>query len=203
MFYRSAHQIAQWVVRYLGELADYHFTLVHKPGTLNHADAFSQRPDHDTGILDNENVVVLGLELFANTAELLNLEQNVFTAQEEYGKWIEELQKDFPLDKVGGKWFHRGCPVILEVEELQQQLLQQYHDHPLAGHPGITNMTMNLARDFWWLTLKCFTMKYVHGCAMCQSTKPNTTRPKPPLMPIMLKPNGHRTSHGPYIYSST
>ena len=58
-------------MRYLGELADYHFTLVHKPGTLNCADAFSRRPDHDSGALDNEDIVVLGPELFANAAEIL------------------------------------------------------------------------------------------------------------------------------------
>ena len=81
---------------------------------------FSRQPDHDTGTLDNEDVVVLGLELFANAMELLNLEQDVFTAQGEHGEWIRELQKDFPLDKVGEKWFHRRCPVVPEVEELQQ-----------------------------------------------------------------------------------
>ena len=173
------------MAQYLGELADYHFTLVHKPGTLNRANAFSRWPDHDTGTLDNEDIVVLGPELFANTMELLNLKQDVFTAQEEHGKWIGELQKDFPLDKVGEKWFHHGCLIVPEVEELWRQLLQQYHDHPLAGHPGITNTTMNLARDFWWLMLKPFTAGYVHGCAMCQSIKPNTMRPKPSLMPIV------------------
>ena len=67
------------MAQYLGELADYYFTLVHKPGTLNHADAFSRRLDHDTSISDNEDVVILGLDLFANAAEILDLEQNVFT----------------------------------------------------------------------------------------------------------------------------
>ena len=113
------------MVRYLGELADYHFTLVHKSGTLNRTDAFLRWPDHDTGTLDNEDVVVLGLELFANTTELLNLEQDVFTAQREHEEWIRELQRDFPLDKIGEKWFHCGRPVVPEVEELRRQLLHQ------------------------------------------------------------------------------
>lgn len=153
-FYRSAHQIMRRVVWYLEELADYYFTLVHKPGTLNCADAFSWRLDHDTGISDNKDVVVLGLELFTNAMKLLDLKQNVFATQEEHGKWIEELQKDFLLDRIREKWFHRGRPVVSEIEELWRQLLQQYHDRPLAGHPGIANTMANLARDFWWLTLK-------------------------------------------------
>ena len=51
--------------------------------------------------MDNEDIVVLGPELFANAMELLDLEQNVFAAQEEHEKWIEGLQKDFLLDRVG------------------------------------------------------------------------------------------------------
>ena len=107
------------VARYLGELADYHFTLVHKPGTLNCADAFLQWPDHDNGALDNENVVVLGPELFANATELLDLEQSVFATQEEHGDWIEGLRMNFPLDRVNEKWFHRRCPIVPETNELQ------------------------------------------------------------------------------------
>ena len=51
--------------------------------------------------------------------ELLNLEQRVFTAQEEHKNEIEKLQGDFPLDKIDEKWFHHGRPIIPEVEELQ------------------------------------------------------------------------------------
>ena len=185
MFYRSAHRIARQVARYLGELADYHFTLVHEPGTLNCANAFSRWPDHDNGTSDNEDVIVLGLELFANATELLNLEKKVFAEQKEHRNEIEKLWEDFPLNKVDGKWFHHGRPIVPKVEELRQQLLLQYHNHPLAGHPGIANTTASLIKDFWWPTLKHFAAEYVRGCAMCQSTKPNTMRPKPPLMLIV------------------
>ena len=104
------------MAQYLGELADYHFTLVHKSGTLNRADAFSRWPDHDTGTSDNEDIVVLGPELFANATKLLDLEQNVFAAQEEHRNWIEGLQGDFPLDKVNEKWSHRRCVTIPHVD---------------------------------------------------------------------------------------
>ena len=101
------------MARYLGELADYHFTLVHKPGTLNHADTFSWRPDHDNGALDNEDVVVLGPELFTNAAEILDLEQEVFATQKEHRDEMEKLQGDFSLNKLNKKWFHHGRPVVL------------------------------------------------------------------------------------------
>ncbi len=47
------------------ELAEYHFTLHHKPGASNKkADLLSRRADHDTGKEDNDEVIVLKPEHF-------------------------------------------------------------------------------------------------------------------------------------------
>ncbi len=47
---------AHWVTK----LAEYHFVLRHKPGTLNKkADLLSRRDDHDQGKEDNNDIVVL------------------------------------------------------------------------------------------------------------------------------------------------
>jgi hypothetical protein len=37
-YYRQPQKINQHVARYLADLADYRFTLVHKPGVSNRAD---------------------------------------------------------------------------------------------------------------------------------------------------------------------
>jgi hypothetical protein len=54
----------------------------------------------------------------------------------------------------------------------------------MVGHPGIFNTAVAIMREFWWPEIQQFTTTYVRGCAVCQSTKPNTTQPKPPMMPI-------------------
>jgi Integrase zinc binding domain len=59
-----------------------------------------------------------------------------------------------------------------------------YHDHKSAGHPGIFNTYASVTRDYWWPDMKRFIVQYVKGCAICQSTKPNTVRPKVPVYPI-------------------
>jgi hypothetical protein len=87
-------------------MADYHFILVHKPGTSNRADAFSRRPDFDTGENDNENIVVLPDHLFANATELLSLEQQVLDAQNEHWEQMDKLSKDFAFDTIEGKQFY-------------------------------------------------------------------------------------------------
>ena len=62
--------------------------------------------------------------------------------------------------------------------------MQHCYDHPLVGHLEITNTSTMVMKDFWWPTVKQFITAYVCGCAVCQSTKPNNTCLKPPLIPI-------------------
>jgi hypothetical protein len=63
-YYRHPRHINRRVARYIPQLADYNFTLVHFPGTANKADALSRRPDYPQGEEDNDNVTVLPPHLF-------------------------------------------------------------------------------------------------------------------------------------------
>ena len=160
-YYRQANCIARRVARYLGELADYDFKLVHKPGTANKADHLSRHPDYDTGTNDNEDVVVLPPHLFVNVVDTLSLEQEVYEAQKEHEEEVEELRKTHPFDQVNGHWFHKGRPVVPDERELQRRILQQYHDHEMAGHPGIANTMTAVMREYWWPEAKRFITAYV------------------------------------------
>jgi hypothetical protein len=52
------------VARYLSNLAEYNYQLVHCPEKLNKADALSQPPGVEKGKHDNEDVLVLPKKLF-------------------------------------------------------------------------------------------------------------------------------------------
>ena len=75
-------------------------------------------------------------------------------------------------------------------DELEQRrdILKLYHDHPLAGHPGIDNTTHLLAQQYEGRGMKEFAADYVRGCATCQENKPRTTHRKAPLQPITTNP---------------
>ena len=66
---------------------------------------------------------------------MLSLDQEVFKEQEDHPEQMEELRKGYPLDQVDRHWFCKGRPVVPDKQELQRSILQQYHDHNLAGHP--------------------------------------------------------------------
>jgi RNase H-like domain found in reverse transcriptase/Integrase zinc binding domain len=183
-YYRQPQKINRCVAWYLADLADYRFVLVHKPGISNKADHLSRRPDYDEGKGDNEDVQVLPDTLFVNAILSLDVEQAVYDQQVTAAAQMQEWAKDHNLTSLNHHWFKGNKPVVADNLSLRQSILRMYHDHESAGHPGIFNTYASVARDYWWPDMKRFVVQYVKGCAMCQSTKPNTVRPKVPVYPI-------------------
>jgi hypothetical protein len=142
---------------------------------MNRADGLLRRPDYDTGENDNQDIIVLPERLFALAMELLSLEQELWEAQETYKEQIEQLKKEYSIDIIEKKAFYQGRLVIPDDEEMKRKVLQQCHDHGLAGHPGITNTILAVTREFWWPEVRKFTTAYVRGCGICQSSKAGTT----------------------------
>jgi Integrase zinc binding domain len=155
------------VARYLADLVDYRFKLVHKPGSSNKADYLSWRPDYNDGKGDNKDVQVLVDKLFANTVVSLDIKQEVYDQQETAASCIQQWAKDHDLVLINYHWFKGARPVVADHLPLQQSILRIYHDHESAGHPGIFNTYASVACDYWWPDMKCFVVQYVKGCAIC------------------------------------
>jgi hypothetical protein len=90
------------------------------------------------------------------------------------------------IQSQGNEWCKDSALVVLN-EGLRKKILEAYHNHISAGHPGILKTYQMVKKDFWWPHQRDFIMKYVQGCTVCQSTKAGTTCPKIPIMPIMPK----------------
>jgi hypothetical protein len=148
-------------------------------------DGFSHQPDYDTGERDNEEVVILPEHLFTNATEILTLDQQVEDAQRIHEPQMDKWKQEFAMEVIDERYFYRGQLVVPADEELRRKVLRQFHDHQLARHPGIANTIVAVTREFWWPDIRKFATTYIRGCATCQSTKAGTTRPKPPLLPIV------------------
>src|SRR6266568_3693632 len=59
-YFMTAKKLNRRQARWSLELANFDFTLVHKPGrTMGKADSLSRRPDFERGENDNENVILI------------------------------------------------------------------------------------------------------------------------------------------------
>jgi hypothetical protein len=114
------------------------------------------------------------------------LEELVLAAQGGQEETLQHLQEEVGIQSKGNGWFKDNALVVLD-EGLFRKILETYHDHPSAGHPGILKMYQMVKEVYWWPHQRDFVTKYVQGCATCQSTKLGTTCPKIPIMPITPK----------------
>jgi Integrase zinc binding domain/RNase H-like domain found in reverse transcriptase len=191
-YYREAHKITRWVVCYLPRMANFNMRIVHRPGKTNKADPLSRPPGVDQGEHDHDNILVLPPKLFVRLlTEHQSLENEVLEEQKKQAalmkQWEETKKICFETHYHIKRWLHRDRLVVPDNLTTKQSVLEMYHDHKTAGHPGITRTLALIAKDYWWPKMAAFMKAYVQGCAVCQSTKSGTTRPKVPLVPIPPK----------------
>ena len=53
------------------------------------------------------------------------------------------------------------------------KLCKNYHDSPVAGHPGRSKTFSLLARDYYWSRYHQFVARYVQHCHVCSRSKPS------------------------------
>src|SRR5712672_4350417 len=200
-YFRTKQKLSRHQVRWSLFLAEYNFSIIHKPGAFNKADALSRRPDHKEGMLpaDNKTQTLLDSKFFAIRATQTEphdtlLRQQIKNAQSydsEVSQALETILKNGnpSLTKGLQDWnlqdriiLHRGHIYVPKDADLRCDIVKCYHNHPAIGHPGRWKTYELVSRDFWWPGLSQFTRNYVDGCAICQSTK-NKPRTQVPLQP--------------------
>jgi reverse transcriptase-like protein/integrase-like protein len=60
-------------------------------------------------------------------------------------------------------------------------ILQELHNSPSAGHPGIANTWALVSQHYEGPRLRKFVEQYVRGCPYCQESKTNIPQKKAPL----------------------
>lgn len=77
---------------------------------------------------------------------------------------------------------------ILENERIQitdpiliKQILQDYHDSPIAGHPGFQRAYAKIKQFFYWENMKSDIREYIRACSVCQTSKTDFKSNKSPM----------------------
>ncbi|KAJ3489900.1 hypothetical protein NLJ89_g11486 [Agrocybe chaxingu] len=171
--------------RWASELADYHFSLVHKPGSsMARADALSRRPDYDKGYNDNIDVTLLPSHLIS-LIQTASISSDILTDIK--GKQDDVLfkvqQRQPGWSKTDGiiSWYNRVY--VPDIPDLRERIIRTNHDSLMTGHPGRYKTVELIQRDFWWPTVTKDVQRYILGCAACQKTKILRTKPRGLLAP--------------------
>uniref|UniRef100_A0A8C5G2M7 Gypsy retrotransposon integrase-like protein 1 n=1 Tax=Gouania willdenowi TaxID=441366 RepID=A0A8C5G2M7_GOUWI len=68
---------------------------------------------------------------------------------------------------------------------IRSTLLDYYHDHPTAGHLGVSKTLARLRFRFFWPKMAADVKRYVTSCTVCQFTKPCQKKPAGFMVPIV------------------
>ena len=188
--------MARWTLY----LSEFDIKLMHIPEKKNiQADTLSRRPDLCPEGTDNENVVVLPEHLFANLidtelqrriANTGNMDYNTAEAIKGLlGEGPNEAKKDLEDWEVEEfKWknilIYKGKNYIPNDGQLRHDIVQKYHNHPTARHPGELQTFNAVKEHYWWPGLRIFVKNYVQGCRTCQQFKIDRNLMKPAFMPL-------------------
>lgn len=69
-----------------------------------------------------------------------------------------------------GQWVS-GNGVITPADNEISSILQEYHNTPIAGHPGVKRMYAKLQQKYHWTGMKSDVEKFVATCEECQLNK--------------------------------
>ena len=85
---------------------------------------------------------------------------------------------------------HNNRVFVPDTGNLRLRILKSRHNHPLAGHFGLTKTLELLRQDFTWPRLWEFVTDYMKTCNVCLRNKPRHHRPYSLLnqLPISLRP---------------
>lgn len=89
-----------------------------------------------------------------------NLKDETFNSLIEY-----TLNKNIQVSIITNDLIHP------KSNEEKLTIMQEYHDHPLAGHPGINRTYENIKKYYFWKNMKSDIEKHVQNCKNCQTIK--------------------------------
>lgn len=98
-----------------------------------------------------------------------------------------------------GLWWKDGGIVAPDSAATKRLILQAFHDHPLAGHMGVTKMMKAISGCFYWPLL--LARDYICNCPNCWLQTTNPSKPAALLQPLEVPPHAWHTVTTEYITS--
>ncbi|QRW17963.1 Retrotransposable element Tf2 protein [Rhizoctonia solani] len=201
-YWMQARTFNQRHARWRVFLSNFNFEIHYRPGKQSgKPDALSRRLDY----VDNpqEPEVMLPPEVFANTAEEeLEIVMDICAKLKEDPslepiiKFLTEDADNAPpsirkayrdYDWEEDLLWYRGKLVVPDSEPLKERLLREFHNSPLAGHPGQQRTLELISRSYWWPGMKSSAKEWVECCPVCQANR-RAHAPAISLKPLEVPP---------------
>ncbi|VFQ92875.1 unnamed protein product [Cuscuta campestris] len=85
-----------------------------------------------------------------------------------------------------GVLYYKRRIYISPTSSLWDQILNEFHSTPMAGHQGVDRTFRRIANVFYWPGLRRVVCAFVASCPSCQATKYFTRKPSGLLQPLRI-----------------
>jgi hypothetical protein len=187
--------------RWVSKLLGFDFEVEYKQGKKNKAaDALSRIHTSDPSEFPTQQAIMQTEDADSNTAQNQAISISNPT-------WIEELKVAYPEDPLiqellqqyhhgeldiekynfqHGLLFYKGRIHLGSMGPIQQQILHQFHNTPLAGHMGTHKTFSRIKKEFYWPGLREAVRAFIQECDICQRNKSETLHPAGLLQPLPI-----------------
>src|SRR6266498_229271 len=122
----------------------------------------------------SEDIIILPEDLFINLidTELQNIitlatKDDTLAKQTVQDLWTN-TKTDWMLSTLDNQdnfvLFHNGSMYIPDDLELRCHIVSQFHNSPISGHPGISETTTQIQREYYWPGMQSFMQHYINKC---------------------------------------
>ena len=194
-YFMSKKLLNRRQARWAQFLSRFDYEIVYRPGKSNgKADVLTRRPGDlpeggDERLKTMEQVVLKPqnlpeqLRILANDlAKARPIQERLKEASDQdslVGRILDAVRQGTSMREISvaecsekeGQLYYRGKRYVPEDSGLQLQLIKEYHDTPLAGHPGRSKTFDLLSRQYYWKTTRKQVDRYVRSCAECQRSR--------------------------------
>ncbi|KIN99117.1 hypothetical protein M404DRAFT_156113, partial [Pisolithus tinctorius Marx 270] len=191
-YYAQPQKLTARQARWQATLQEYPLQFVHIAGTKNSAaDTLSRRSDFNAEPETVSTLLPKAVWLEGGVRPSVVSLFKIDRTAPEPSKAPPPLRKvkkasvslSAPETTQGSDGVRRKGRRIFVPEPVRQDVLRQYHDIPVFGHPGVKAMTRKMNKYVWWPGMYQSIRNYCKGCPSCQANKVNTHPTTPPITP--------------------
>jgi hypothetical protein len=191
LYFTSSRRLNRRQARWSLFLSDFDFEIIYRPGVQGtKPDALSRRIDYvlhqDDTQVQNQNQQLLNPQRFQlfSTAALEKDWLNQVIEEQKTDTFIQNATNQ--LEFKDDLWWKDNRIVL--PQSMIKQLLEQYHDDKIVGHPGIRKTKSIISQTFWWVSITKDIQEYVKGCRVCARSKIIRLKPAGLLQPLAIPP---------------
>ncbi|EGX43835.1 hypothetical protein AOL_s00212g2, partial [Orbilia oligospora ATCC 24927] len=202
-YFMTKQHLRQRQVGWMEFLSRFDFKITFVPGKTNtKADALTRRSrdlpqgEEDERIknririlLPPEKIQQIGIMTTQETWQAAALEDSYI---QDIIKTLRRGDKRHPKVEISemkeeqGELYHNDRKVVPDNEKIREEILQQHHDHPTAGHPGRAKTLELVQRQYTWVGLRKDVDRYVDNCHICKRTKAPRNAPQGLLQSLQI-----------------